>query len=57
MAMADYKVRVMANACISRYDKGERGIADIVASYGLPAADAELVMAEITAKRSDLQTS
>ncbi|WP_172455529.1 hypothetical protein [Paenibacillus sp. BIHB 4019] len=53
MPMPDYKVRVMTNACITRYDKGERGIADIVDSYGLPSADAELVLMEIAVKRPE----
>jgi hypothetical protein len=54
MAMAAYKVRIMANACITRYDGGEREMSDIVASYNLAEADANLVKAEIVAKRPEI---
>lgn len=54
MAMASYKVRIMANACITRYDGGEREMVDIIASYNLAESDANLVKAEIIAKRPDI---
>lgn len=54
MAMAAYKVRIVANACITRYDGGEREITDIVASYRLSAEDSGLVLAEIAVKRPDI---
>lgn len=55
MAMAIYKVRIIANACITRYDGGEREIADIVASYNLAEVDSTAVLAEIATKRPDIQ--
>jgi hypothetical protein len=54
MTMVAYKVRIMANACITRYDGGEREMSDIVASYNLAEADANLVKAEIVAKRPEI---
>jgi len=47
MAMPMYKIRIIANACITRYDNGEREITDIVDSYNMAADDRELVLAEI----------
>jgi hypothetical protein len=54
MAMAAYKVRIIANACITRYDGGEREMIDIVNSYNLTTEDANLVKAEIVVKRPDI---
>ena len=54
MALAAYKVRIMANACITRFDGGERTMNDILTRYNLPAEDATLVKAEIIAKRPDI---
>lgn len=54
MAMPGYKIRIIANACITRYDGGEREITDIIASYSLLPEDAEAVKAEIVAKRPDI---
>ncbi|MEK0312488.1 hypothetical protein [Cohnella sp. 56] len=55
MAMAMYKTCVIANACITRYNGGEREIEDIVGSYNLSAEDRDLVEAEIYAKRPDIK--
>jgi hypothetical protein len=54
MALASYKVRIVANACITRYDAGEREITDIIESYRLNPEDADLVKAEVAAKRPDI---
>lgn len=54
MALAMYKVRIVANACITRHDRGERTIVDIVDSYTMTAEDRELIVAEIVSKRPDL---
>ncbi|SFA83179.1 hypothetical protein SAMN05216312_101761 [Cohnella sp. OV330] len=54
MAMAMYKIRIIANACITRYDDGERELPDIVNSYNLSTDDATLVKAEIATNRPDI---
>jgi hypothetical protein len=54
MALAAYKVRIMANACITRYDSGERTMNDIVTSYNMSEEDTNLIKAEIIAKRPDI---
>lgn len=54
MALAAYKVRIMANACITRYDGGERTMSNIVSNYNLTEEDANLVKAEIISKRPDI---
>ncbi|MBO9597919.1 MAG: hypothetical protein J7559_08905 [Cohnella sp.] len=50
-----YKIRIIANACITRYISGEREITDIVDSYSLSAEDRERVLAEIYTKRPDIR--
>lgn len=52
--MTDYRVRILANACITRYDRGEGTIDEILASYNLVSSDATLVKACIMAKRPDI---
>ena len=54
MAMPMYKIRIIANACITRYDRGERTMNDIISSYPMAEEDKALVIAEITAKRPDI---
>lgn len=54
MTMPMYKIRIIANACITRYDRGERTMNNIVSSYNLTEEDKSLVIAEITAKRTDI---
>lgn len=54
MAMPMYKIRIIANACITRYNGGEREITDIVDSYNMSAEDRDLVLAEIYTKRPDI---
>lgn len=54
MAMPMYKIRIIANACVTRYDGGEREMIDIINSYNLMTDDSNLVKAEIAAKRPDI---
>lgn len=54
MAMAQYKIRIIANACLTKYDAGEGNIESIVDSYNLATDDRTLVLAEIYAKRPEL---
>ncbi|MNM99194.1 hypothetical protein D3C81_1117450 [compost metagenome] len=54
MAMASYKVRIIANACLTRYDSGETPVESVVGSYSLPEEDAALVLAQIYVKRPEL---
>lgn len=56
MPMADYKVRIIANACITRYDNGESNILTaVVDSYNLASDDRTLVLTCIYAKRPDVE--
>lgn len=48
------KIRLMANACITRYDREEGPIEDIIASYNMQADNEILVKAQIMEKRSDI---
>jgi len=58
MALAMYKIRIIAAACITRYNNGEGDIDDIVNSYTyLTAEDKVLVYAEIYTKRPDIEAS
>jgi hypothetical protein len=54
MALAGYKIRITANACIIRWEDGERTMNDIVASYNHPQEDSDLIKAEIIKKRPDI---
>lgn len=51
MAKPMYQIRIIANACITRHNGGERTITDIVDSYNLAGEERDLVFAEIYAKR------
>lgn len=51
----DYKVRVFANACITRYDRGEKDINAILNSYNLTEENANLIKAESTSKRPEIE--
>lgn len=50
----DYKVRVYANGCITRYTRGEEDINAVLLSYNLSQENADLVRAEIMTKRPDI---
>lgn len=54
MALPMYKIRIVANACITRYERGERTMNDIVSSYTMTEEDKALVVAEIVAKRPEI---
>lgn len=51
----DYKVRIFANACITRVTRGEKDIQAVLDSYGLDAENANLIKAEIMSKRPDIE--
>ncbi|MDN4085982.1 hypothetical protein [Paenibacillus polymyxa] len=53
-AMSMPRVRICANACITRYERGERGIENVVDSYQMDDENRNLVLAEIYSKRPDL---
>lgn len=53
--MALYKIRILANASITRYDAGET-IEDAVDSYNLPAEERNLVLAQVYVKRPDIDS-
>ncbi|WP_424766289.1 hypothetical protein [Paenibacillus sp. sgz302251] len=57
MAMPMYKIRIIAAACITRYNHGEGDIDDIVNSYHMGAEDRALVMAEIYSRRPDIEAA
>lgn len=52
--MPMYKIRVIANACITRWTRGERTMNDIINGYNMHPVDQELVTAEIMAKQPTL---
>ena len=54
MPMAEYKIRIIARACITRYDAGEGNMLAIVDSYNLAPEDRDLVLAQIAAWRPDI---
>lgn len=53
--LKDYQIRVIANACITRYERGETDIVDVVNSYNLTDENINLVLAQIYAFRSDIE--
>lgn len=54
MAMAMFKIRVIANACITRWERGERTMNDIINGYNMQDDDKALVTAEIISKKPKL---
>ena len=52
--MEMYKIRVIANACITRWERGERTMNDIINNYNMDPDVKVLVTAEIIAKRPTL---
>lgn len=52
--MPMYKIRIIANACITRHERGERSMNDIIEGYNMEADDKALVTAEIISKRPNL---
>ncbi|AUO05449.1 hypothetical protein NS115_06055 [Paenibacillus jamilae] len=53
-ALTEAQIRICANACITRYERGEGDIATIMGSYALNEEQREQVMTNIFSKRSDL---
>ncbi|WP_079914722.1 hypothetical protein [Paenibacillus sp. 32352] len=57
MAMAMEKIRIIANACLIRYDAGEGSIIQIVDSYKMSIEDSDLVAEQIHTKRPEIQVT
>ncbi|MGO4347522.1 hypothetical protein AB4Z45_18705 [Paenibacillus sp. MCAF9] len=55
MAMSSYKIRIIANACITRYDSAEGTMIDIITNYNLAKEDRVLVISEVIAKLPNIQ--
>jgi len=55
MPMASYKIRIIARACITRYDAGEGTMQEIMDSYGLASKDRDPVLTQIAAWRPDIE--
>ncbi|MBU9707238.1 hypothetical protein KSP24_09915 [Paenibacillus sp. AK121] len=53
-ALTEAQIRICANACITRYERGEGDIATFMGSYALNEEQREQVMTIILSKRSDL---
>lgn len=47
MVLADFKIRIIANACITRYTRGETDIQAVLNSYNLSEENEDLVKVEI----------
>lgn len=54
MAMADYKVRIIARAVVIRYQAGENDLPGILNSYNLSAEDRALVAAQVAAMAPEI---
>lgn len=54
MAKPMYQIRIISNACYTRFTANEGDIDSIVSGYNLAEADRELVLAEIYSKHSDI---
>lgn len=54
MALEPFKVRVIARACITRYNNGDGNIETIVGSYNHTTENNDLIFAEIIAMRPDI---
>lgn len=53
-ALTDAQLRICAQSCITRYDRGEGDIATIMGRYALDEKRREQVLNMIVSKRSDL---
>ena len=54
LLLADYKIRVIGNACITRYERGEKDIYAVVNSYTLTEENKALVIKHISSTRPDI---
>lgn len=55
MLLADYKIRTIANACITRYTRGETDIQAVLNSYNLSEENGDLVKVEIMSKDTNIE--
>ncbi|MCL6456724.1 MAG: hypothetical protein K6T85_01835 [Gorillibacterium sp.] len=53
-ALKAAKIRLMANACMTRYDRGEGSIEEFVSSYNMQPDNETLVLAQIVSKRPNI---
>ncbi|MFB7813705.1 hypothetical protein ACWGPW_06155 [Paenibacillus chitinolyticus] len=56
MGLTDFKIRIIANACITRFNNGEGEIKYIVDSYNLAAEDKERVLTYVYFKHPEINT-
>jgi hypothetical protein len=54
MAMAQHKIRIIGNACITRYDNDEGEMSTIIDSYNLLQGDRNMVVAYLISRRPDI---
>ncbi|MFS0838052.1 hypothetical protein [Paenibacillus sp. 1P03SA] len=54
MLMDDFKIRIFANACITRYNNKQGIIEDIVDSYNLIVEDKKRILDYVYSKRPDI---
>nr|WP_054549478.1 hypothetical protein [Lysinibacillus sphaericus] len=55
MELADYKIRIIANACITRYKRGETDIQAVLNSYNLSEENGDLVKVEIMSNDANIE--
>lgn len=53
--LKEFQIRVIARACVTRYDIGEGDIGIVVSSYHLTAPDSERVIAYVYSQRPDIR--
>jgi len=53
--MNAFKIKITAQACIIRYDRGETNLSFIIDSYNLALENRTLVEANIMTLRTDIQ--
>ena len=53
--LADYKIRILARACVTRYERGEKDIVAVVESYNMGQENEVLVYAYIFVIRPDIE--
>jgi len=55
MVLADFKIRIIANACITRYTRGETDIQAVLNSYNLSEENEDLVKVEIMSNGTNIE--
>ncbi|SUA96658.1 Uncharacterised protein [Paenibacillus thiaminolyticus] len=53
--LKDFQIRVLARACVTRYNLGEGDMDTIISSYHLTAPDSERVIAYVYSQRPDIR--